>query len=325
MPVKLDVWLTLGAVALVLVAGSLLRWIGLRGAPREEFRTRMGSLLVWWAMLALLAVSAALGRAGTIGLVLLLQVWALAEYFSLRPAAGAARALRWAAFAALPVHAALIYLDWQTGFLVFLPLFMLLLTACLLVLAGRAEYFVREAAETYWGLMLVGYCLSHLAALSVLPESSNPQGGGAGWFIFLVLLTQANDIVQALFGRRFGSRPLARRLSPKKTWEGFAAGFLATLGLSLLLGAALTPLASGKPWQGSDWVILPGWWPAIAAGCLVSVAGLFGDLTLSGVKRDVGVKDSGTLLPGQGGILDRLDSLLFASPVLFYFVKLLYL
>jgi phosphatidate cytidylyltransferase len=193
----------------------------------------------------------------------------------------------------------------------------------LLVLAGRTEFFVREAAETYWGLMLIGYCLSHLAALSVLPASWNPRGGAAGWFVFIVLVTQTNDIVQALFGRRFGRSPLARRISPGKTWEGFAAGFLTTLVVSLALGAALTPLTSATPWQWNGRVVLPGWWPAIAAGCLLSVTGLIGDLTISGLKRDFGVKDSGTWLPGQGGILDRVDSLLFASPAMFYFVKLL--
>jgi phosphatidate cytidylyltransferase len=92
--------------------------------------------------------------------------------------------------------------------------------------------------------------------------------------------------------------------------------------LAVVLAPWLTPLADPLIHLGSYHVAVP-YLPAILAGLIISVSGYFGDLTVSGVKRDVGVKDSGTMLPGQGGILDRIDSLMFTAPLFYYYVTLL--
>ncbi|MDH3592215.1 MAG: CDP-archaeol synthase, partial [Planctomycetota bacterium] len=164
-----------------------------------------------------------------------------------------------------------------------------------------------------WALGLVVFCFSHVAMFFLLPESINPVGGAAGWVLFLVLLTESHDIAQALWGRRFGKHKLIPHISPGKTWEGLILGTLTTLTLAVLLAPVLTPLsASGRFAR------------PLLGGLLIAVGGLFGDLTMSAVKRDVGVKDSGTLIPGQGGLLDRIDSLTFTAPMFFYFVYFLY-
>ena len=142
-----------------------------------------------------------------------------------------------------------------------------------------------------------------------LPETSNPVAGNAGWIVYLVLLTECNDIAQALWGRQLGRHKVTPHVSPNKTWEGLLLGIFTTI----LLAIALAPLLTSLPFV----------WSALA-GALIGVSGFFGDITMSAVKRDVGIKDSSTLLPGQGGMLDRIDSLMFTAPVMFYFVYWLF-
>ncbi|MER2529688.1 MAG: phosphatidate cytidylyltransferase, partial [Candidatus Competibacter denitrificans] len=98
-------------------------------------------------------------------------------------------------------------------------------------------------------------------------------------------------------------------VSPNKTVEGFVGGAMTTLLLSALLAPWLTPF---------------GLRDALLAGALIAVAGFFGDLSLSALKRDLGIKDSGRLLPGHGGILDRIDSLTYTAPLFFHFSRYLY-
>jgi phosphatidate cytidylyltransferase len=129
------------------------------------------------------------------------------------------------------------------------------------------------------------------------------------WLIFfLVLVTWAGDTGAYYAGVSLGRRPLAPTLSPKKTVEGLIGGWLAALAAALV---------------ASNW-FLPSFDPldAVAASFLLTGAGLIGDLSESALKRSAGIKDSGGLLPGHGGVLDRIDSLLFSSPVFYYYVIL---
>ncbi len=142
-----------------------------------------------------------------------------------------------------------------------------------------------------------------------------------GMFVYLVLLTETNDIAQALWGRRFGRHKIMPRISPHKTWEGFLLGAATTFIVSLPLAYALTPLTNCPLHLGEFQVHIP-YLPSAIAGILIAVGGFWGDVTFSAIKREAGVKDSGSLLPGQGGILDRVDSLTFTAPVFFYFVHI---
>ncbi|MFW6089339.1 MAG: phosphatidate cytidylyltransferase, partial [Gemmatimonadota bacterium] len=123
-----------------------------------------------------------------------------------------------------------------------------------------------------------------------------------GWLVLLFLLTGMNDSAQAWWGRRLGSRPLAPRLSPAKTWEGLWGGLVTTVLVSTLASPALTSVGRGE---------------AAAFGLVVALAGTAGDLAASALKRRAGVKDSGAVVPGHGGVLDRFDSLAATAPVTF--------
>jgi phosphatidate cytidylyltransferase len=158
-------------------------------------------------------------------------------------------------------------------------------------LAVRAEAGGSLAAAGAGFLVLVpaGIGLSHLVLL---------QPGGQLLLLYLLVLIAAADVGAYFGGRSFGRRKLAPHVSPGKTWEGFAAGMLAAAGVAVA-GASLFE----KPL-----------WPWLLLCELVALVSVVGDLTESMFKRQVGLKDSGRLLPGHGGILDRIDSLTAAAP-----------
>lgn len=140
-----------------------------------------------------------------------------------------------------------------------------------------------------------------LWCMAVMAPVVPPQGEAATWFLYLCVVTALNDIGQFLIGTRFGRHKLATRISPNKTWQGFGGGLVVSAVVSMLVGHSLG-LAS-LPWL--FWM-----------GLVLSIAGLLGDLMFSAGKRRLGVKDYGRLIPGHGGILDRVDSLVLTAPSL---------
>ena len=181
----------------------------------------------------------------------------------------------------------------------------LLAVATLGVLAWIAFRTPRPDALVDWALTLapalyVGGLLAYFLLLRMLP-------GGAYWVQVVLLCTWAADIAAYYVGRRWGRTKLAPALSPNKSVEGAIAGTAAALGTATVLGIALAP---------------PDRSPLALAGLglVVAVAGLIGDLAESFVKRQLGVKDSSGLFLGHGGVLDRLDSLLVAGMVAYYYL-----
>jgi phosphatidate cytidylyltransferase len=160
-----------------------------------------------------------------------------------------------------------------------------------------------------WGLFMFVFFLSHLAYLLVLPSSEEFQAGGVGLVLYLVFLTQFNDVSQYVWGKSFGQHKIIPKVSENKTWEGFLGGVFTTTLLAVLLSSFLTPLSFTM---------------AIFAGLIISLAGFLGDITISALKRDLEIKDTGQLLPGHGGILDRIDSLTYSAPLFFHFIYYFY-
>ncbi|MGH3466352.1 MAG: phosphatidate cytidylyltransferase, partial [Thermocrispum sp.] len=182
------------------------------------------------------------------------------------------------------------------------------------VLAGDTHNFLRAAGTLHWGLMAMVFAIGHVAYLMVLPGTVDPTAGnagatGSGLVLYLVFLTQFNDIAQYLFGKLFGRHKVVPKVSPGKTVEGLIGGLVTTTLLGWLLGGWLTP---HNPWQSA------------LAGLIIGAAGFVGDVTISALKRDLGVKDSGSLLPGHGGILDRVDSLIYTAPLFFHYTRFIH-
>jgi phosphatidate cytidylyltransferase len=165
-----------------------------------------------------------------------------------------------------------------------------------------------DSAYSVFGLLYVGLSLTTIPLLSA-------QENGSSLLVFLFFVVWVGDIVALYVGRAFGRRKLAPSISPNKTWEGSAGSILGSLLITLLL----IFLADVLTRHGFDLLSYPGSvfrWLGLAV--VLNVAAQVGDLIESAIKRGAGVKDSGTLLPGHGGILDRIDALLLAAPVLWW-------
>jgi phosphatidate cytidylyltransferase len=152
------------------------------------------------------------------------------------------------------------------------------------------------------------------------------QWAGAFYLLYLLLVVWAGDIFAYFVGKSVGRHLMAPRISPKKTWEGAAASLVASVGVGWLLFHYALPLSSWllragliERRDGIFGLEQPAMGPIIVLTILLNVAAQLGDLVESQIKRGAGVKDSGAILPGHGGMLDRIDALLFAAPVLWYY------
>ena len=152
------------------------------------------------------------------------------------------------------------------------------------------------------GPVYIGFLLGH--GLSIRDLSGDAGDFGRSWLLFTLLVVFACDTGAFAAGRLAGRHRMAPRVSPNKTWEGAAGGFAASVGAALLVGLAFD-------------LTVPVWQQALI-GAVASVAAQVGDLFESALKRAANVKDSGSIMPGHGGILDRMDSILFALPAVFY-------
>jgi phosphatidate cytidylyltransferase len=178
-----------------------------------------------------------------------------------------------------------------------------------MIMTGQTEGFLKAAGVLHWGLMTTVFSISHAAYLLALPVEQNPQAGGAGLLFYLVFLTQFNDVAQFTWGKLLGLHPVVPKVSPKKTREGLLGGVLTTTLMAWLIAPYLTPLSY-------EW--------ALGAGLLIGIGGFIGDVVISAIKRDIGIKDSGNMIPGHGGIMDRIDSLTFTAPLFFHYIYYLH-
>jgi phosphatidate cytidylyltransferase len=158
-------------------------------------------------------------------------------------------------------------------------------------------------AWTFAGILYVGWLLGYLVALRGIEDGRN-------WVFYALFCTFGSDTTAFFIGRTIGRHKLAPSISPNKTWEGSIGGLIGAVGVSFLfLLSTPVSLASQLNWR-----------QAVVLGLLVSTFGQIGDLAESLFKRNVVVKDSGTLFPGHGGMLDRMDSVIFAIVVVYYWV-----
>jgi len=191
----------------------------------------------------------------------------------------------------------------------------------LTVAMGRVQMsgaYPAAAASTF----AFGYIALPLAMLVQLRQ----QWAGAFWVLYLLLIAWAGDIFAYFVGRSLGRHLMAPRISPRKTWEGAAASLAASLLVGILLFSHALQISSFllrmgliQRRDGLFGLEKPELWPIVVLTAVLNIAAQLGDLVESLIKRGAGVKDSGTILPGHGGMLDRIDALLFAAPVLWFY------
>ncbi|MAW60636.1 MAG: phosphatidate cytidylyltransferase [Planctomycetes bacterium] len=293
-----------GVLGLLVVASGVGFALGRRvrtPAGRATVDNLNARIKAWWLMVAVFALATTLGSTVTLMLFALTSFYCLREFLSITPTRAADHnAVAAAFYVFIPLQYWLIADDWKTLFSILIPVWAFLLLPVLSVLRGETADFLARTARIQWALMLAVYCISHAPALLLLEI----EGFEENFLLlfFLIAIVQLSDVLQYVFGKLFGKRKVAPRVSPAKTWEGLLGGGIS----ATLIGAGLWWITPFQPGQA-----------AALAGAIV-IAGFAGGLVLSAVKRSLGAKDWGTMIEGHGGVLDRMDSVSFAAPVFYH-------
>ena len=348
----------LGTVLIVLIVAVIVGRL-LRRQPESTaspavvhtFNNRVGA---WWLMYAVLIAGFLVGYGMTVTLFGLVSFWALREFITMTPTRrGDHRILFWTFVIVTPAHYVFVGLGWYGLYTVLIPVYASLLIPARIAISGDPKRFLERVAKIQAGLLICVYALSHAPALLHLklkPSTTSPPavvapvtpvaagtanaatpvvgavaetptvgparaaapatqaqrfGSSAGLLFYFILIVQLNDVFQYAWGHLFGKNVIAPQINASRTWEGFIGGVLSTM----LVGTLLCWATPFKLWEA-----------ACIAG-IVAMMGFAGSMTMSGIKRDRGVKDYGTLVSGHAGVLDRIDSICFAAPVFFHIVR----
>lgn len=297
-----------GLFAVLAAASAVGLWLDRRtrgSGPNPVVENLNARIKAWWAMIGLIGLAFLFGKTGVIVLFLFASFTALREVLTLIETR---RADHWALVAAfylvLPLQYVLIGMDWYGLYAIFIPVYVFLALPVIATWRGDTTDFLARVSEVQWALMIAVYCLSHVPALLTL-QIPGYEGRNLLLIVFVVLVVQSSDVLQYVWGKLLGRRKIAPRLSPSKTLEGLVGG----VGSATLIGAALWWITPFSPLQAG------------ATALLIAIAGFFGGLVMSAIKRDRGVKDWGRLIEGHGGMMDRVDSVVFSAPLFFHVVR----
>ena len=266
-----------------------------------ELKTRTKS---WWIMCTLFITATIISNVITYVCIGFLSFAALREFYSVIKLRKSDRAGMLWCYLAIPVQYYLAYRGWYELFIVFIPVFMFVWIPFILVLQGETKMIMSSMAGLPTSLMLCVFGLSHMAYLISLPEIDGFSAGGKGLLLFLIFITQINDVMQFIWGKLIGKHKILPKISPNKTWGGFIGGLISSVFIGYLM-SFLTPLNH---------------WQVIVVSFFIAGVGFVGDVVVSAIKRDMGVKDMGQTIPGHGGVLDRIDSLALTTPIFFHLV-----
>jgi len=301
-------WLFLAVLGVLVVAsviGGLLKWRVADGEAHGVIDNLNSRIKAWWVMVLFVSLAFTFGKTGVILLFMFMSFSALREYVTLtytRTADHLVLALMF--YIALPLQYYFIWIEWYGLYSIFIPVHVFLIMPILASLGGDTNRFLERTAKMQWGLMICVFCLSHLPALLTL-EIPGYEGRNLLLIAYLIMVVQGSDVLQYVWGKLVGKRPVAPQLSPSKTVGGLVGG----IASATLLGTGLYWCTPFAPWQ------------AALVSLTICLMGFLGGLVMSAIKRDRGVKDWGTMIEGHGGMLDRLDSVVFAAPVFFHVVR----
>jgi phosphatidate cytidylyltransferase len=299
-PVTLAITLALAGVLLfVPVLITLLEWRGRIGtALRKELLLRYHS---WLVLIALLLGPILLGAAWTILGVGVLSLLCFREYAR---ATGLFRESTISFIVGLGIVAiTFAVLDNWYGFFVALTPLTIAAIAAAAILADRPKGYIQRVALGILGFTLFGTCLAHFGYFA---NDSNYRPR----MLLILLAVELNDVFAYVTGKTFGRRKLAVNTSPNKTVGGAIGALVLT-----------TLLVLGVGWFVFRGTVLANVGRLLVLGVVISVVGQLGDLMLSSIKRDLGIKDMAATIPGHGGLLDRFDSLLLVAPSVFHYIN----
>ncbi len=297
-----EVSLALLCIIAVLIVFTLIFSVWDLTKPSKSVKSLKLKTYSWWIILLVYILMTGINR------LLLHVILALISFISFRELISVLKisfSKRKVLFWSYLVIVAQYYFSYRVNFLAFallIPISSILLIPIRTLLDDSADNNIKTNALVSWSLILTVYSLSHIAYLTSLESIPAFQAGFQGVLLFLIFLTQVNDVFQFLSGKIFGKHFIFKKISPNKTWEGFIGGIIGTTLLSGQL-SFLVPVSLSQ---------------AYFLGLIISIFGFLGDINMSAIKRDLNIKDMSDFIPGHGGILDRLDSLTFTSIVFFY-------
>jgi phosphatidate cytidylyltransferase len=182
------------------------------------------------------------------------------------------------------------------GMFVALPVFVIAVILLIPIVRNRVQGQLQRMSLTIVGFIYIGWMFGHLGFLA---NAVNAYG----YLLYIVFATELNDVAAFTFGKLFGRHPFRSEISPKKTWEGAVGALVVSLALPWAMRFSFPQFET---------------WNLVLAGLIVGIGGQLGDLSISVIKRDVGIKDMGASIAGHGGILDRIDSLIYVAPLFFH-------
>ncbi|NPB04346.1 MAG: phosphatidate cytidylyltransferase [Thermotogae bacterium] len=291
----------------VLVLATLLTYLLKPVLPKDLYEDLKARVKAWWLMVLVQVVVINIHPKGSILLFALMSFWALKEYFTaikIRPEDRLA--LFVAFFIVLPLNYLWVWTEWYVMFLIFIPVYGFLSVPFFLLMAKNPRGFTASASRIHWGLMAFVYGVSHMAYLVNLRHLYDPHApyNGLTLMMFLIFVVEMSDVFQYIFGKLLGRHRVWPSISPGKTWEGLIGGVI----VAVLLGYLFRFLTPFSPLE------------SVIVSFLITTLGFVGGGVMSAVKRDLGKKDFGYILPGHGGIIDRIDSLCWAAPIYFHYI-----
>jgi phosphatidate cytidylyltransferase len=190
-----------------------------------------------------------------------------------------------------------------------MPIYVFIILPMRMVIGGEVRGFLTAWSMLGWGLLNIVFSLGCLAQLLVLPATEATATGGLGLFLYLMLLVQLNYVIQFYFGKRFAYPKLSLKVSATRNWASLAGSLLIIIPVGWLAAPLLTPFTTIQ---------------AIVVGLFVAAGGFAGHIVLSAIKGDLQLKDWGAMTPGRGGILNRIDAIVYTAPLYFFVVSYLY-
>ncbi len=287
-------------VALLLVAGGTIALLGAMGKLKPELRSELIKRTVAWAVMVPVVILPILF--GKLPTTILVTILSLACYREFARATGLFRDKVMSVLVIIAIVALnFAALDNWADLFVALPALAFVAILAVAILRDNPKGYVQRIGLSTLSMLLFGLCLAHISFIANDPAYRGPM-------LLLLACVGLNDIYAFCVGKTFGGPKLAPNTSPGKTISGAVGAVVLTTLTVVLLGPRIfsTELA-----QTHHLIII---------GLLLSVCGILGDLAISSVKRDVGIKDMGAIIPGHGGVLDRCNSLLLAAPAMFHYI-----
>jgi phosphatidate cytidylyltransferase len=300
-----DVFRIYAGILLGLVIGGGLLIATLRWGFHRNVEHAWQSYTAWLVMIPLVIVGIFAGRLPAIGLLTLLAIFAFKEFAR---STGLYRdwlmtGVVYFGILAMGVISAVndpvLHVPGWYGLFAIMPVYVIAAILLMPILRNRCEGQLQAIALAILGFLYIGWMFGHLAFLA---NAKNAYG----YMLYLIFAVEINDVAAYTFGKLFGRHPLRSNISPKKTWEGSLGALAVSMVLPWLLRFSFPEFSALE---------------LVLAGLIVGVTGQLGDLSMSVIKRDLGIKDMGVLIRGHGGILDRIDSLIYVTPLFFHMVR----